>query len=34
MTDTKYTVVMKKKKINSEFYILVPEKLVEGTLVP
>lgn len=32
MTDTKYTVVMKKKKINSEFYILVPEKLVEGTL--
>ena len=32
MTDTKYTVVMKKKKINSEFYILVPEKIVEGTL--
>ena len=32
MADTKYTVVMKKKKINSEFYILVPEKLVEGTL--
>ena len=32
MTDIKYTVVMKKKKINSEFYILVPEKLVEGTL--
>lgn len=32
MTDKKYAVVMKKKKTNGEFYILVPEKLVEGTL--
>lgn len=32
MTDIKYTVVMKKKKINGELYILVPQKLIKGTL--
>ena len=32
MTDTKYAVVMKKKKINGELYILVPQKLIKGTL--
>ena len=32
MKNTKKKEKMKKKKINSEFYILVPEKLVEGTL--
>ena len=32
MTDTKYAVVMKKEKINGELYILVPQKLIKGTL--